>query len=61
MADRRAALGALGEDAVARFAERLPERIRHGEVSIECLQVENMAYASTHASTQPAYARLNRD
>ena len=27
-------VGVYGEDAVARFAERLPERIRHGEFSI---------------------------
>jgi hypothetical protein len=27
-------VGVYGEEAVARFAERLPERIRHGEFSI---------------------------
>ena len=31
-------VGVYGEDAVADFAERLPERIRHGEFSIATRQ-----------------------
>lgn len=31
-------VGVYGEDAVATFAERLPERVRHGEFSIATRQ-----------------------
>ena len=31
-------VGVYGEDAVATFAERLPERVRHGEFSVATRQ-----------------------